>query len=221
MKKLFLSLPILIFVLVYNVYSQDISFRPFLGVSANYIILTGSFDGESFFETENEIIFVPKIEPNFGFGVQGGIRFDNFSLDFAFHRSEHHYFSSDEQYSGKCVINIVRYLGVKGYFNKGKKIRPYIDFDLSGSWSNFEKIAYNRTYPDESLKANYGGIILGFGGGLSIDFSEKFSLDIRMLPEWYIGTDIKAKNSDRYEIKKFSNFLLVSSIGLCYFFQSR
>ena len=82
MKKLFLSLPILIFVLVYNVYSQDISFRPFLGVSANYIILTGSFDGESFFETENEIIFVPKIEPNFGFGVQGGIRFFHWILLF-------------------------------------------------------------------------------------------------------------------------------------------
>ena len=107
--------------------SQDFTVRPYAGVSTDYILLTGSFDGKSFFITDNETILVPKLKPSFGFGVLFGVTLGNGAIDFAYHISRMEYTSLVVGFSGKSTTHIIRWLGYKGYFKSfiDKKVKPY------------------------------------------------------------------------------------------------
>jgi hypothetical protein len=128
-----------------------------------------------------------------------------------------------EEYSGKCVTHLIRFLGFTKYFNKYAEgtLRPYFDIDLSGTWSKFDKIAHPLHNFEDPLSAKYGGIIIGFGAGVLFKLSDKLAMDFRLLPEFYVGTNIRVKGYKYYEIQKFGNFLLNCSIGLKYYFSSR
>ena len=125
----------------------------------------------------------------------------------------------DEDYSGKCTTHLIRFLGFTKYFNKYAEgiVRPYIDIDFSVSWSNFNKIAYPLNNIEEPLSARYGGIIVGLGAGILIKISNKLAIDIRVLPEYYVGSSIRVKGYEFYNIKGFGNFLLQNAIGIKYY----
>jgi hypothetical protein len=101
------------------------------------------------------------------------------------------------------------------------KIRPYtgIAADYIFLTGSFERISYPLYNEAEIRSANYDGVIFGAGIGSQLYLTEKLTLDFKILPELYIGTDIRSKGSERYEITKFNNFLLISSIGLNYYFR--
>lgn len=202
--------------------SQEIEILPYTGISTDYILLTGSFDGKSFFETDNETILVPKLKPAIGFGVQFGIRMGNGAVDFAYHITRMEYTSLEDGFSGNSTTHLIRYLSYKKYFSSfsGKKINPYLDIDLSVAFSHFEKISYLLYNQSDFRSANFAGVIFGAGLGTQINLTNNLALDFKVLPEIYIGTDIRAKDSKRYEIKKFNNFLLISSVGVNYYFNT-
>jgi len=206
-----------------SIKAQEMKIQPYTGVSADYIILTGSFDGESFFITEEETILVPKLKPAIGFGVLFGIKMGNGAIDFAYHITRMDYTSLEDGFSGKSTTHLIRYLSFKKYFTTSseKKLKPYLDFDLSVAFSHFDKISYPLNNKSEIRSANYGGVIFGAGIGAKIDLTKSLALDLKILPEFYIGTDIKSEDSKRYEIKKFYNFLLINSIGLNYYFKTK
>jgi hypothetical protein len=203
--------------------AQEIKIQPYTGISTDYIILTGDFDGKSFFITEEETILVPKLKPAIGFGILFGIKMGNGAIDFAYHITKMDYTSMEDGFSGKSTTHLIRYLSFKKYFTTSseKKIKPYLDFDLSIAFSHFEKISYALYDKSEIRSANYGGVIFGAGIGTKIDLTKNLALDLKILPEIYIGTDIRSEDSERYEIKKFYNFLLVNSIGLNYYFKTK
>jgi hypothetical protein len=200
--------------------AQETSINAYLGLSADYIMLKGSFDGKSFFQTDSEIILVPALKPSPGFGAFFGIKMSRTAIDFAYHFSKMDYTTMEEGFSGKSTTHLIRYLGVKRYFRTSdkKKLKPYMDLDLSVSFSNFEKISYLHGDKSQFGSAKYGGVIFGVGMGVQIILSNKLALNFEVLPELYIGTDIKSEESKRYEIKKFNNFLLLNSLGICYYF---
>ncbi len=204
-------------------HSQNLTIRPYTGISADYLLLAGSFDGKSYFTTDNEIILVPRLSPAAGLGIMFGIAMGNGAIDFAYHISRMNYTSLEEGFSGKSTTHLIRYLGYKGYFKSftGKKMRPYLDIDLSIAFSHFENISYSRSNINEVRSANYGGIIFGVGVGSQFSLINNLAIDLKILPEFYTGTDIRSKESKRYEIKKFNNFLLINSIGIVYFFKSK
>jgi len=131
------------------------------------------------------------------------------------------YTSMDEGYAGKCTTHLIRFLGFTAYFNKNanSNVRPYIDLDFSIAMSICDKIAYSPHDIEDPLSAKYGGIIMGLGAGTLIKLSDKLALDIRILPELYAGSTIRVKGYKWYEIAKFGNFLLQSTIGLKYYFK--
>lgn len=197
--------------------------RQFIGISADNIVLKGSFNGNSFFTTENEIILVPKLDPGFGAGFQYGFNLGGGIFDIGYHLSRVNFTTVDPSISGTGTIHLFRYLGLKMFLwpKSGKKFKPYLDIDLAGSVAHFEKITYKGGITTNLTSANFGGIILGSGLGGQLALGNSLVLDLRILPEVYIGTDIIAKKSDRAEINKFTNFLLVNSIGINYYFSSK
>ena len=219
-KPIYLTLALL-FAISLKVKSQAEEIRPYFGISAGYFLITGSFNGSEFFQTDDHIVLVPKIKPSFGLGGVIGIGSNKFAVDIGYHMTRSEYTSMDEGYSGKCVTHLVRFLGFTKYFNKYAEgtVSPYIDTDLSIAWSNFDKIAYPIGNIEDPLPARYSAIIIGLGVGTLIKLSDKLAMDIRILPEYYIGSSIRVKGYEFYNIEKFGNFFLQSTIGIKYYFK--
>lgn len=210
-----------LFALSLGAKSQATEMRTHLGISAGYTLITGSFNGTDFFQTDDHIVLVPRIKPSFGLGGVIGIGTNKFAMDIGYYFTRSEYTSMDEGYSGTCVNHLVRFLGVTKYFNKYAEgiVRPYIDADLAIAWNVCDKIAYTPNNIEDPLSAKYGGIIIGLGAGTLIKVSNKLAMDIRILPELYAGSDIRVKGYKWYEIAKFGNFLLQSTIGIKYYFK--
>jgi hypothetical protein len=195
----------------------------FIGVSGDYLIFKGDFDGESFFSVDDEIILVPKLKPNAGFGIQAGALYRNLGFDFAYHFSRTDYTTQLDGFSGKGTTHLIRWFGVKCYFNTSteNRIKPYIDIDLSFTISHFEKLTYLSNNTSDFRSANYTGLIMGAGIGTLVKLSKNLALDLKVLPEYYSGGKIKSKGEKDHSIKKFNNFMLMSSFGLNYYFNKK
>jgi len=203
---------------------QGITLQPYIGISADYILFAGNFDGKSFFTLPtDELILVPKLNPAPGFGVQFGIRSKHTEVDWAYNISMMKYTSAADGFSGTSTNHFIRLLGVKGFLGSSieKKAKPYLYFDWSMATSHFEKLAYNPSAPSNFKSANYLGMIVGLGVGIQMNLNKNFALDLRFLPEYYFGTDIKSKGESDYAIKKFNNFLLINSFGINYYFNKK
>lgn len=203
----------------FSSYGQEDVFKSFAGISTDFTLIRGSMNGISFFQTDDEIILVPKVNPGIGFGLSYGFRFNDFTFDFAYCRTTQNYFTEVEGYAGRSSANIIRYLGFKKFISPhdNKIIEPYYDIDLSVVFFHFEKVSHGIHSNVTFNSANYSGVNFGFGFGTLVNLSKKLSLNICILPEYYMGTDIRAKNSERYEITKFPNFFLNGKFGLLYY----
>jgi opacity protein-like surface antigen len=221
MKKVFLFAPLA--VLAMSIAAQDVKVSHFIGLTGDNLVFAGSFDGKSYFNTNTDIILVPKIEPGFGAGITYGFFVGKATIDFAYHLTRVEYTSLEDGFSGTANVNTIRYLGVKAFLGQteGKKLRPYIDVDLSVSYTKFGHIAYSSGNLTESTPATYGGIIFGLGAGVEYLFAHSVALTLNVLPEVYMGTDIKRKGSDRYEVKKFTNFMLLNSLGMRFYIHGK
>jgi len=210
----------LLLLLFFPFYCAEGTFRYYLGGSAEFVMIAGSFDGESFFEIDNQVIMVPKIDPGFGFGINGGFRFGNFAIDFQYKRSGHNATLMDGS-STTCNMNVIKFLGFKSYMGNTHLIKPFIDFDLSGSWIKIAEASYWYDSPANLTWASFGAVILGLGIGTEIRPHKRIGIEIECLPAWYVGTDTKGIERINYEITKFGNFKLDGSLSLIYYFNEK
>ncbi len=200
--------------------NQIVNIRSYLGTSFNTVIITGSFNGEDYFPLENEIVLVPKLDLGYGFGINGGFRFQRASLDFAFKRSSHHCSFMDGTL-GIASFNVIKFIGIKTYIGNSPIIKPLLDFDLSGTWMRVTDASYQEISPEVVDRATFGAIILGIGGGLAIEPGKHIGIEIEVLPAYYMGTDVKGILKSNYETSQFNSFKLDASIGLIYYFRAR
>ncbi|MFZ5941802.1 MAG: hypothetical protein ACOYXB_14625 [Bacteroidota bacterium] len=201
--------------------AQDGKLHSFIGINTDAILIRGTMNGQSYFITDTELILCPKAGPGFGAGISYGIRLDPLIIDFGYSFTVQDYITEESGAAGRSVHHVIRYLGGKGfiYSTYGKKAEIYYDFDLSVVFSRFEKIAYSFVVPGftDYVPATYSGLNFGFGPGVMVNLTDRLKLDFRLLPELYIGTDLKAKGSDRYSIKGFVNFFVMGNGGLIYY----
>lgn len=204
-------------------YTQDAVMRSYIGFSAGNAILAGSFNGSTFFQTNEDILLVPKIKPAFGIGGVLGLRLNNGAGEIGYYYYKSEYTSMEGDYSGDCVTHLIRILGITKYLNAyaDRTVSPYIDVDISFSYSVLDKIAYPIGLASDPSSGTYGSFIIGMGAGILFNFSEHLVMDIKILPEYYTGTDIRVKGRERYEITKFGNLLLHSTIGVKIYFKTR
>jgi hypothetical protein len=203
--------------------STKITLRGFLGLSADYVLLTGNYDGTSYFSLpDQEIVLVPKLAASPGFGVQFGIRGKRMEFDWAYNLAMMKYTTSTEGFSGTSYNHLIRVLGFKAYVGKSyeKQLMPFIYFDWSLLTSHFSKLSYvavGQTVTN-TKSVNYNGMLIGLGAGLQYNTQKNLSFELKILPEYDFGTDLRSKGGTDYTIKSFKNFLLISSIGFNYYF---
>jgi len=229
MKKRCVFSTLFVILLVFSLKStgQDYSvptIRVFSGISCDNFMFFGAFNGKGYFVTpDNDIVLIPKVKPGIGAGFHLGFAFNRAEIELAYSQTFHSYTNGDTLV-GSGTTGYVRFMHVKGYLGD-KRIRPFWTLDFSGAWcsfkdAGFKDISENFAEPlYERTKGIYGGIILGFGGGLSFSINDKLSLVLSVIPEWYKGTDVYIKKGNYYTPEKFSNFLLNNSIGLYYYFK--
>ncbi len=201
--------------------AQEPVMRAYMGVSAGNLLFAGSFNGSDFFQTDEDIMLVPKIRPAFGVGGVLGIALGNGSGEFAYYYYRSEYTTMDPGYAGECSTHLFRVLGVTKYLNAWaeRRISPFIDGEMSVSHSVFRKIGYPIGQPLEPGSGTYNALIFGFGGGTRIWFTEALAMELKLLPELYLGTDIRMKGRERYNIKKFNNLMLHSTLVIKYYFK--
>ncbi len=208
---------ILIFLPVYI--SAQPAIVPYLGASGGNFILLGKFNGSTYFESDEDIILVPKIQPSTGPGIVAGLRGPNGFFETYYFISRSGYTTMESGYSGTCTQHLVRLLGVGMYLTgQGNRLRPYYDMEMSVQFTRFEKVAYPIGLPDYPASALYSGLIFGMGGGVQWMLTDWLALDFRVLPEYYMGTDLRVKGRDRYSISRFGNLMLQSTLGLKFYF---
>ncbi len=93
MKKELLIIIFVMFAFALSGQNMDDNFsvRLFAGFKIDYFTLNGNFDGESYFFTEDAMMFIPDIEPGIAYGLQIGLRFNRASWDIAYQVSSHKY----------------------------------------------------------------------------------------------------------------------------------
>jgi len=191
----------------------------YIGICSDVILIAGSMDGTSWFQTDDEIILVPKPSIGVGAGLSYGFRNKQNIIDFGYYFSVQDYYTEEDGYAGRSSHHLVRYLGGKRFtdFSYGHFAAFYTDLDLAVIFSRFEKASYGLYGPPEYNAATFSALTLGFGGGCMFNLGEKFKLDLRMIPELYIGTDVRAMDSKRYPIRSFLNLMLLTDAGIIYY----
>ena len=202
-------------------------YKQFVEISATDIIFAGSYDGKSYFATNDEVILVPKIKPGIGLGIDYGFVIgDHASINFAYRFNTSDYTTMYEDITGKSTIHVVHLLDLKFYFIKfaEKRIKFYYNFDWSLTFCHFNKIAFDNNVPGNFVNlrsANFSGMAFGSGFGMQCMLSRNLAIDLRVLPEFQFVTDLKTKSKERHEVAKFNNLMLINTFGLKYYFKER
>lgn len=202
-----------------SVWAQDGVKSQYIGLYSDIILIRGAMDGDSWFTTEDEIILVPRADAGFGAGIGYGFRWDQNIIDFAYFFTVQDYFTAEEGYAGRSSHHLVRYLGGKRFtdFSYGNFAEFYTDLDLAVIFSHYEKVSYGLYGSPEYNSANFSALTVGFGGGVMFKLSSRLAFDLRLMPELYIGTDVRAKDSRRYPVGRFLSFMLLSNAGIVYY----
>lgn len=147
-----------------GVLAQDTSYVKegmYVGFNLTYNTISGDFDGQSALVSATEIIVIPKVESNMGFGALLGVRFKKGALELSYQRSEH----DDTSVLGKgtTVYNIVD-IDFKIYPSAESQMQPYLLLGMGIPWLVVRDGAYTATaVGDGTLR----GLGFNIGGGVS------------------------------------------------------
>lgn len=219
MKKLLIIIAIM--QLTVHINGQDIAEgkpnKYFVTLRAEYIMLFGGYDGESYFFTDEATIFVPELEPGLGPGIEIGIRTGSASFYMGYQFSSHNY-SHQNDSSGRLLMHNYKLCGLSYYLFKTDHLRPYVAADISLGWMRIRNGAIGMgSYDGETGKSYFSSVILGLGAGIEWNLGEKVALKLEVLTEWYKLTNVKGITKKYWEVKAFSSFKLNASAGMCFY----
>ena len=193
-------------------------------ITANQILVSRSFDGKSFIETDKHLINVPRIKPGAGLGAGFGLVLGDAAVwEFGYRFNISDYTTKDEDITGRATIHFIHFADVKWYFCSffENKLMLFYNFDFSWAFYRFKDLAIlhpNSLYPDDGkrLTTSFNGAVIGSGLGLQIKIGEKTAIELRSLPEYQTGTRLHVIDGEdgTYKVKNFGNFMLINTIGL-------
>lgn len=132
----------------------------YIGLNAPYNTIGGDFDGTSILLGEDDLILVPKINSNFGWGVTLGSRGENAAVELNYVRSKH-----DATWMGakvESIFNMVS-LDFKGFFLTNKPIQPFLMYGIGYSWLDVKDGSVNKKLVVGDATYSGGGANLGAG----------------------------------------------------------
>ncbi len=140
----------------------------YVGFKVPHYTLGGGFDGNEYVTDGRELVILPKIEGNNGFGIFGGVRTRDLMktpIDLAF-EAGYSWSSHLTQWRGKSGEAYYRHLSgtFRMFMKPSKKIHPYLDVGAFMSWIIVKNGSTTVTTSGDAVFPGYG---VQYGGGIS------------------------------------------------------
>ncbi|MCK4646188.1 MAG: hypothetical protein KAU46_08040 [Candidatus Aminicenantes bacterium] len=197
----------------------------YFGLTYGYNSIGGDFDGQKYFDFEEETILVPKVKSGSGVGIVLGSKFKLkrnkcIALELAHYNSTHDNARVWAE-AGSVFFNMF-ILNVKYNFLANKITQPFFNGELAlsklrvegGSLFGTNEVAI---YGD----ASYGGLSVGFGGGIEYCPHPKVSVNLGVIFRFLIVYSVKGEFIETSNIETLMSISPNITIGLNYTFLSR
>jgi hypothetical protein len=185
----------------------------YMGVTTPYNTINGDFDGETILVASDEIVLVPEIENNYGWGILIGGRDKNGAVELSYLRSTHD--ASFLGAEGEAVYNMIN-LDLKGYFLADKPVQPYLLMGLCIPWLVVED-ASATAY--EVGDVTFKGIGLNLGAGLAYYFHPRVSINGGVTYRWITYTSAEGVSGKNRSIEdELSGNGLSFNVGMAFTF---
>ncbi len=230
---------LLILVRTSAVYAQDGNYVKdgwYLGVFSTQVHMSGDFNGKGGYDDMGEILGVPDVDNDTGFGFVLGARGAGVALEWGFQRSNHETSSLllqpgyttegpvffDQSEASYNVIDMNLKIDV---FTQ-KRIRPYILFGIGYSWLTIENNLFDYTEDlwsvepgdEDELKGTFddttfGAFNLNLGCGVAYYFHPQWAVTTGVIYRWNRFEPWEVFLDDALSEKVFS-----LNIGIAYTF---
>lgn len=147
----------------------------YIGAQANYLSLSGDdFNGQTFLYTSLETMFIPELDPSFGFGGLFGYREGNLGMELGIIAS-----SPDGNVAGyACDTSLLLFdLNFKFWFIDDSELQPYILIGVDICQLTATDAAVENYYPYDFGDTKLTGASIALGAGLSYYVTPEISLN--------------------------------------------
>lgn len=196
----------------------------YIGLTFLYNSIGGNFNGDDYFDSGQELLFIPKVKSHYGFGVLVGIRvpYNNknraFASELGYYRSTHDY-TLFEVEAGGAIFNMLT-LNARLYFSANKAIQPFINGEIAYSWLIAKDCSITTIEPIRTGNASYPGLLLGVGGGIAYYIHPKVSIDAGIIFRFFMCSNAKGVLGETHDIESLLGISPNIILGIRYTFNS-
>lgn len=195
----------------------------YIGLTFLYNSIGGDFNGEDYFDSGQELLFIPKVKSNYGFGVSVGRRVPfnkNLGLasELGYYRSTHDYTLLEVE-GGEAIFNMLT-LNARLYFSANKAIQPFINSEVAWAWLIAKDCSITTIEPIRTGNASFSGLVLGVGGGIAYYIHPKVSIDAGIIFRFFMCGNAKGVLRETHDIESLLGISPNIILGIRYTFNS-
>lgn len=196
-----------------------------IGLNGCYLdsLVKGDFAGDLHFDAGDEIMIVPSIKGNYGYGAAIGLRYsfgtffiEALSVDFIHRRSSHTYSILSAE-SEKASIQEFGF-SVKGFFLRKRFFQPFAYLSAGGIFLNVDNGSFTLSPPLKTGTVKYNGVDIGFGAGLQLYLPAHFSVYGAAGYHFIILEKVTGVLDEKYDIEKVTGGHLQFKTGVIFSF---
>jgi opacity protein-like surface antigen len=188
-----------------------------LGVLFPRVAIDGDFDGDTILVGPNEILLVPKVNADWGYGVSVGTRSGNSSIDLNYQRTKHDVTFLNAV--GEAVFETYN-IDFRYYFLSDKRIQPYL---LIG-WIPYARLVVkdgsaNTKHVVGDAKFSSAASGLNLGAGLEVFLTKRLSLQAGAVFRWMSFEEGKGVQGEWREMKdslSADGINLLTGVSYCF-----
>lgn len=192
--------------------AQDFS-QIHVGILAPYIVFGGNdFDGTHFFDTGSELIYVPKMDSKFGWGlVVGASQGENWDMELYYMHSNHRATFLD--FADKAYIDAIG-INNRFYFLPPGFVRAYGNLGIDITFLKVSNGSISKSAPYTEGDSHFTGVGICGGVGLSINPLKAVSLFGGAEIRWNLFGKAKGVGGESNELESLTSLAICFRTGL-------
>lgn len=190
---------------------------PYVQIAAAYNSVASGFDGKGYFNSGDELMLVPRLEPAAGWSMALGWRWSANAVEIGYSRSVHDCSFLDTAL-GTATYHLVD-LGFRHFYRIDRRLQPYfsVDFGVPG-WFGLSQGSYDNATGASNGGVRYTGLMLGGGGGVACHLTPRLALTAGAAVRWFWITDLTTGAGVAWQVSGLSAFSPAAMAGVSYSF---
>lgn len=186
----------------------------FIGFTGLFNTFGGGFKGDSYYNPGDELIFVPELKSNYGYGFSFGYRHWNAAGEFAYYKSTHDASFFDVQEEADFSMYCLR---VRVYpWKSSKSVHPFFLIAGQGMILKVKDGAITLNEPIKVGDGTFKGLGFDFGGGISFYPHSAFCINTGIFFRWLLFSTVTGVLEESHGIEDFDlqSFSINFTIGI-------